>query len=109
MRESTRRQGTRRARWNRMTRRRDDPRRALPHNAPRSELSMATRLQRPAEKRSASMSARAPSRGQKLLPWAIVGGLLLALGIVYAQTLEFGFLDYDDPAFVRNAPQVTGG
>ncbi len=34
--------------------------------------------------------------------WAVCGFLLLAVGAIYGQTLTYGFLNYDDTAFVGN-------
>ena len=45
----------------------------------------------------------------RFLPAAICGFLLAAVAIVYGQTLWFGFVDYDDPQFIRNCPQVAAG
>ncbi|HTU26904.1 MAG TPA: tetratricopeptide repeat protein [Pirellulales bacterium] len=35
--------------------------------------------------------------------------MLLAIGAIYAQTLGFGFLEFDDDTFVYNNPHVTAG
>ena len=43
------------------------------------------------------------------LPWAIAGLLLVAIGIIYGQTLTFDFLGYDDQVFVTQRPQVRAG
>ncbi len=45
----------------------------------------------------------------RCLPAAICGLLLAAVAIVYGQTIGFGFVDYDDPQFIRNCPQVAAG
>ena len=56
-----------------------------------------------------SSSERMTSRWQPYLPWLVVGFLLLAIAIVYGQTLGFGFLGYDDPAYVFDSAPVRGG
>ena len=53
--------------------------------------------------------ARGASNRHSMLPWAVVGSLLVVIGIIYAQTLEFGFLHYDDQVFVTECPPVRGG
>ena len=54
-------------------------------------------------------AARTTSGFDKLLPWGIVGGLLLAIALVYGQTLRFGFLEFDDYLFVTGSPVVRSG
>ena len=49
------------------------------------------------------------SDAKRFLPWAIAGLLLVAVAIVYGQTLWFGFLDYDDNIFVTASPPVQAG
>jgi len=43
------------------------------------------------------------------LAWAICGFLLLAVGIIYAQTLRHQLLDYDDNEYVYANPHVRAG
>jgi tetratricopeptide (TPR) repeat protein len=40
---------------------------------------------------------------------AISGLLLLAMGLVFAQAVGYGFVDYDDPETVYEHPQITQG
>ena len=54
---------------------------------------------------SGPTAAQAPAR----LPWAIVGFLLVAIWLIYGQTLDFALLGYDDGGFVYNNPQITAG
>ena len=41
--------------------------------------------------------------------WGVCGFLLLAVGLIYGQTLGHGLLDYDDSGFVFANPHVTAG
>jgi tetratricopeptide (TPR) repeat protein len=41
--------------------------------------------------------------------WAVCGFLLLAVGIVFGQTLSHPFIGYDDSEFVSENPHVTAG
>jgi tetratricopeptide (TPR) repeat protein len=54
-------------------------------------------------------SEPATSRFRAFLPWVVVVFLLLVSGIIYGQTLEFGFLDYDDSLFVDGSREVRAG
>lgn len=54
-------------------------------------------------------SERRDSSHAKWLSWAIVGCLLVAVAIVYGQTLAFGFLGYDDQFFITGCPPVKAG
>jgi protein O-mannosyl-transferase len=49
------------------------------------------------------------ARYRQMLPWAVVGFLLVVIAIVYGQTLGFNFSGYDDPAYVFESRQVRGG
>ncbi len=56
-----------------------------------------------------SHADRSPARDQRHLCWAVAGLLLLAIALVYGQTLAFPFLNYDDNVFVyESAPVPTG-
>ncbi len=54
-------------------------------------------------------------RGQSTFPReryvaaAVCGLLLLAVALVFAQTMRHGFIGYDDLDYVRDNPQVAGG
>ncbi|HEX4145243.1 MAG TPA: tetratricopeptide repeat protein [Pirellulales bacterium] len=41
--------------------------------------------------------------------WCVCGGILLAVGIIYGQTLGHVLLEYDDNEFVTENPHVTAG
>ena len=41
--------------------------------------------------------------------WGVCGFLLLAIGLIYGQTLRFPFLNFDDNGFVFANPNVTAG
>src|SRR5579871_5225836 len=41
--------------------------------------------------------------------WAVCAALLLAAAAVYAPVRNFGLVNYDDPEFVRDSPQVRAG
>ena len=41
--------------------------------------------------------------------WALCGFLLLAVGVIYGQTLRFPLLGYDDHLFVTGSPEVQAG
>ena len=55
-----------------------------------------------------SPPAKADSNAQKYV-WGVCGLLLLAIGLIYGQTLGFEFLNYDDQGFVFANPHVTRG
>ncbi len=42
-------------------------------------------------------------------PWAVAGFLVAMVGIIYGQTLRFGFLAHDDMSFVNGNPAVSPG
>ena len=46
---------------------------------------------------------------QRLANWAVAGCLLLAIAVIYGQTLRFNFVTYDDGLFVTACPQVQAG
>ena len=41
--------------------------------------------------------------------WAICGFLLLAVGLVFGQTVRHEFIGFDDDVFVYENPHVTAG
>ncbi|MEN6405641.1 MAG: tetratricopeptide repeat protein [Thermoguttaceae bacterium] len=41
--------------------------------------------------------------------WAICGGLLLAVALIFGQTLRYKFVNYDDNKYVTENPHVSGG
>ena len=49
------------------------------------------------------------SRHPTALPWAVAGCLLVAIAVIYCRAIGFGFLAYDDSAFVLDNPAVRGG
>ncbi len=57
------------------------------------------------------MHARAPQssrRDRTLAAWPVLLALLLT-GLVYRDVGRYGFINYDDPVYVSDNPQVTGG
>ena len=49
------------------------------------------------------------SSSTRWMPWAIVAGLLLAIALIYGQTLWFDFLGYDDQLFITQCRPVREG
>ncbi|HEX4145242.1 MAG TPA: tetratricopeptide repeat protein [Pirellulales bacterium] len=56
-----------------------------------------------------SSSQQVSSRSNVYYAWGVCGFLLLAIGLVYGQTLGFGFLTYDDDVYVYDSPPVRAG
>jgi tetratricopeptide (TPR) repeat protein len=56
-----------------------------------------------------SESGPADGRVRAYWIWAVCGFLLLAVGLVFGQTVRQGFIEYDDPAFVYENPHVAPG
>lgn len=54
------------------------------------------------------MPAAAMKHARRAVP-AIAFALIALVGIVYAETLKHGFVNFDDDAYVYQNPQVTGG
>ena len=50
-----------------------------------------------------------PARTDTRYAWGVCGFLLLAIGLIYGQTLGIQLLDYDDNVFVYENPHVTAG
>ena len=50
-----------------------------------------------------------PTRDQRPLCWGVVGFLLVAIALIYGQTLWFSFLNYDDNVYVYITPEVRAG
>jgi len=50
-----------------------------------------------------------PHRTDSYYAWGVCGFLLLAIGLIYGQTLWHPFVHYDDNAFVYDNPHVTPG
>jgi protein O-mannosyl-transferase len=65
------------------------------------------------ENRSGGAESDAPTaesaRRERHYAWAISGFLILAVGLIFGQTLRHVLLDYDDNGFVQANPLVTGG
>ena len=55
------------------------------------------------------LTNQSPPGLPRWLPWAVAAGLLVAIGLVYGQTLWFGFLTYDDDKLVYATPWVQKG
>ncbi len=53
--------------------------------------------------------AQTERRRQRVLVVAVCAGFVLACIAIYAQTLGFSFLSYDDDLYVTDAPQVQAG
>ncbi|HEX4145239.1 MAG TPA: tetratricopeptide repeat protein [Pirellulales bacterium] len=53
--------------------------------------------------------AKNPRRANTCYAWGVCGGLLLAIGLIYGQTLGHTLLDYDDNGFVYDCPMVKAG
>jgi protein O-mannosyl-transferase len=51
----------------------------------------------------------APDGRSRYRAWLLCGLLLLAVFLVFGQTLGHGFVDYDDKEYVYNNPHVAGG
>ena len=65
-----------------------------------------------AEKSRASRSSSSRSGhgwGRDYRVWAVCGFLLLAVGLVFGQTVNFDFLWYDDDGFVFQNPHIAPG
>ena len=61
-----------------------------------------------------SNATSAPSGGEQspaksYYAWAVCGLLLLAIGLIYGQTLGHIFLAYDDSTFVSETPMSRRG
>ena len=80
---------------------------ALARITPRSEMSMATRTPRSARRNPVGPTEA--SRRPLIVAAAIVSCLLLAIAVIYGRAIGFGFLAYDDSAFVLDNPAVRGG
>ena len=50
-----------------------------------------------------------PTRDQRPVCRGIVGFLLVAIALIYGQTLWFSFLNYDDNVYVYTTPEVRAG
>jgi protein O-mannosyl-transferase len=50
-----------------------------------------------------------PQRGNAYYAWAVCGFLLVAIWLIYFQTLEHRLLEFDDNGFVYDNPQITAG
>jgi protein O-mannosyl-transferase len=58
---------------------------------------------------SASASRPAGGRVRAYWAWAVCGFLLLAVGLVFGQTVHHEFIGFDDQGFVYENPHVTPG
>ena len=54
-------------------------------------------------------SPRLAEHAERLAPWAVVAVLVALVVAIYGQTLQFGFLSYDDRLFVVDSPAVAAG
>ena len=63
----------------------------------------------PGESAAARSTRPAGGWGRAVWIWAICGFLLLAVGLVFGQTLRHEFTGYDDDGFVYQNPRVTPG
>ena len=85
------------------------------HAAPQRPRGRRPRLGRPTRHRLAParppMSSSEPTtfRWRQSRTWAVAGLLLLAIAVIYGQTLSFPFLNYDDNAYVYECPPVREG
>ena len=48
-------------------------------------------------------------RGDTYYAWGVCGFLVVAIGLIYGQTLDHALFDYDDSLFVYANPHVTAG
>ena len=87
------------------------PRRNLPWRKPHSLPSMTapSRKSRWHFRRTSNSSRPADRRARTYWIWAICGFLLLAVGLVYGQTVRHEFLGFDDNVFIYENPHVTPG
>ena len=53
--------------------------------------------------------AAASPPAERLWVWTVCGFLLVAIALVYGQTLGHAFLNFDDNTFVFNNRHVTSG
>ncbi len=59
---------------------------------------------------SASAVSRPGDEGSRAIwVWAVCGFLLLAVGLVFGQTVRHEFIAYDDDGYIYDNPQVTAG
>jgi protein O-mannosyl-transferase len=56
-----------------------------------------------------SPSDRSPTGDRKLIAWGVACFLVVVVGVIYGQTLWFGFVNYDDNCFVYACPEVSAG
>ena len=54
-------------------------------------------------------SPHPPKRSDTFYAWGVSILLVIAVGLIYGQTLDYGFLGYDDDKFVSANPHVTPG
>ena len=59
--------------------------------------------------RTPHVTRPAAGQGRVYWIWAICGFLVLAVGLVFGQTVRHEFLAYDDQAYVYENPHVTPG
>ena len=64
---------------------------------------------RPATKQSQPSPDDTQAQADSRYAWGVCGFLLLAVGLIYGQTLGFGFLNYDDGGFVFANSHVRAG
>ncbi len=64
---------------------------------------------RPISKSPPPSTAAKPPPSDRYYAWAVCGFLVLAIGLIYGQTLDHVLLDYDDSGFVYANPHVRAG
>ena len=60
-------------------------------------------------RRNEGLPAREPGRRNGYLVLALCGLLFLAVGLVFAQTVCYQFVNFDDGGYVYDNPQISGG
>ncbi|HEY1785534.1 MAG TPA: tetratricopeptide repeat protein [Pirellulales bacterium] len=63
----------------------------------------------PPSNKNTKFNDESPPRDTTRYAWGVCGFLLLAVGLIYGQTLGHGLLAYDDSSFVSGNPHVTAG
>ena len=73
-------------------------------------MSRRKKNRRPPESGSVPRQETSPARRRAAIEsWAVCGLLVLAVFLVFGQTLDHGFINYDDPAYVAENPHVLPG
>ena len=74
----------------------------------RNRAAKTPRLPQTARIRPPPSASLAPRR-DALAVWAVCGFLLLAVALVFSQTVTYQFVNFDDPDYVYHNPRVTQG